>query len=143
MNSPHAYSSIDKGHGSRKTCDWNECSESFVGRLEENVECDPYRMHSALRGLVCWAVPRRADDDADQHDVNDPQTYQDLATPMPETRQENANLYLFRSRLYGHTRHFDLIPFSTNYVPFAQAYRQEPLNDVANDEDRLVEAEMH
>ena len=45
--------------------------------------------------LVCWAVPRRADDDADQHDVtaepakvvdlNDPQTYQDLATPMPET----------------------------------------------------------
>ncbi|CEM19557.1 unnamed protein product [Vitrella brassicaformis CCMP3155] len=55
------------------------------------------------RLLVCWAVPRRADDDADQHDVtaepakvvdfSDPQTYQDLATPMPETRQEDANLY--------------------------------------------------
>ncbi|CEM01982.1 unnamed protein product [Vitrella brassicaformis CCMP3155] len=40
-------------------------------------------------------------------------------------RQENANLYLFRS-WRGHTRHFDLIPFSTDYVPFAQAYRQEP-----------------
>ena len=58
--------------------------------------------------LVCWARCRRKADDEDQHgvvaepaklvDLNDPQTYQDLATPMPETRQQNANLYFFRSK---------------------------------------------
>ncbi|CEM19556.1 unnamed protein product [Vitrella brassicaformis CCMP3155] len=66
-------------------------------------------------------------------DMNDPQTYQDLATPMPETREENANLYFFRSKLYGHTRHFDFIPFCSNHVRFAKAYLQEPLSDAADD----------
>ena len=41
----------------------------------------------------------------------------------------------------GQARDFDLFPFGANYVPFAEAYRQEPLSDAADDENPLVEVQ--